>query len=122
MSADEASCPAAAASVDKGSASAMMIGALTALGELPPEDALRTAAKSFDILANIKALKMQQNTLRDEKKVISKLLRNEEKRRVRLRNRARQLSDSDLLTVLKMRVVVPDEEVVPKALDIPLET
>lgn len=68
-----------------------------------PADVLAKAKKEIDILGNIKALKEQQKTLRDERKRVSKQLRNEEKRRMRLRKRARQLSDGDLVAVLKMR-------------------
>jgi lipid II:glycine glycyltransferase (peptidoglycan interpeptide bridge formation enzyme) len=57
----------------------------------------------LDVLANIKALREQQALLRAERKRVSRWLRNEEKRKSRLRKRARQLSDADLLTVLRMR-------------------
>ena len=66
--------------------------------------------KEVDILGHIKALKEQQNQLRDQRKLVSKQLRNEEKRRTRLRKRARQLSDGDLLAVLKMRADAKPED------------
>ena len=68
-----------------------------------PAAAFAKAKKEIDILGNIKALKEQQKALRDERKQVSKQLRNEEKRRMRLRKRARQFSDGDLVAVLKMR-------------------
>jgi glycyl-tRNA synthetase beta subunit len=68
-----------------------------------PADVLEKARKEIDIMGHIKALKEQQNNLKDERKRVSKILRNEEKRRMRLRKRARQLSDGDLVALLKMR-------------------
>lgn len=68
-----------------------------------PADVLEKAKTQIDILGHIKALKEQQKNLKDERKRVSKVLRNEEKRRMRLRKRARQLSDGDLVALLKMR-------------------
>lgn len=68
-----------------------------------PAMVMEKAKKDIDILGNIKALKEQQNQLRAERKLVAKQLRNEEKRRMRLRKRARQLSDVDLVALLKMR-------------------
>ena len=68
-----------------------------------PGAVFASAEKEIDILGNIKALKEQQKGLRDERKRVTKLLRNEEKRRQRLRKRARQLSDGDLVAMLNMR-------------------
>ena len=72
---------------------------------MQPSDVLAEAKKEIDILGNIKALKEQQKNLRDERLKVGKQLRNEEKRRMRLRKRARQLSDGDLVALLKMRSV-----------------
>ena len=58
---------------------------------------------SADILGNIQKLKTQQKALKEERKKISAQLRNEEKRRSRIRKRARMLSDSDLVALIKMR-------------------
>ena len=71
----------------------------------PPADAgsVFDSREKTDILGNIQKLKAQAALLRDQKKSVSKQLKNEEKRRKRLRERARQLTDTDLLALLKMR-------------------
>ena len=59
--------------------------------------------KGKDILAEIQALKESQKRAREAKKDISKDLRNAEKKRQRLKKRAKQLSDQDLLAVMTLR-------------------
>ena len=54
-------------------------------------------------MTEILALKAEQKRARDEKLKITKELRNAEKRRQRLKKRAKQLSDSDLLAVMTLR-------------------
>ena len=54
-------------------------------------------------MTEILALKAEQKRARDEKLKITKELRNAQKRRQRLKKRARQLSDSDLLAVMTLR-------------------
>ena len=56
-----------------------------------------------NILAEIQALKDEQKRVREARQKISKDLRNAEKRRQRLKKRAKQLSDSDLLAVMTLR-------------------
>ena len=56
-----------------------------------------------DILGNIQKLKEQQKKMKEDRKKIAAMLRNEERRRNRIRKRARQLSDGDLLSLIKMR-------------------
>ena len=56
-----------------------------------------------NILTEILALKAEQKRARDEKLKITKELRNAEKRRQRLKKRAKQLSDSDLLAVMTLQ-------------------
>ncbi len=56
-----------------------------------------------DVLARICALKAEQSALRAQKKSITKDLRNAERRRKRLKKKAKQLSDTDLVAVLRMR-------------------
>ena len=103
MSGAAGSGAAAAAAVNEDALSGMTVAdALQALAA-QPADVLEKAKKEIDILGHIKALKEQQNNLKDERKRVSKVLRNEEKRRMRLRKRARQLSDGDLVALLKMR-------------------
>ena len=103
MSGAAGSGAAAAAAVNEDALSGMTVAdALQALAA-QPADVLEKAKKEIDILGHIKALKEQQKSLKDERKRVSKVLRNEEKRRMRLRKRARQLSDGDLVALLKMR-------------------
>ena len=103
MSGDgERSAAAAAAVLEDAPAMTTLAKVLQTLA-MQPTDVLMTAKKEIDILGNIRALKEEQKTLRDQRKVVSKQLRNEEKRRMRLRKRARQLSDVDLVAVFKMR-------------------
>ena len=64
---------------------------------------------AHDINACIKQLKQQQADMRVERKQVSKQLRNEEKRRSRLKKRARLLTDADLVCLLKLRKD-PDHE------------
>ena len=56
-----------------------------------------------NILTEIQALKAEQKLAREAKLKITKELRNAEKRRQRLKKRAKQLSDSDLLAVMTLR-------------------
>ena len=65
--------------------------------------ALSDGSKRDDILGNIKKLKDQALQLKTQKAAVQKQLKNEEKRRRRLKQRAKQLSDQDLLALLKMR-------------------
>ena len=54
-------------------------------------------------MTEILALKAEQKRAREAKLKITKELRNAEKRRQRLKKRAKQLSDSDLLAVMTLR-------------------
>ena len=105
MSGAAACAAAAAAAVDEKAAAALTVSQVMQTLAMQPSDVLAEAKKEIDILGNIKALKEQQNNLRDERLKVGKQLRNEEKRRMRLRKRARQLSDGDLVALLKMRSV-----------------
>ena len=68
-----------------------------------PGAAARVEQTGKSILTEIQELKEQQKRAREEKKKISKDLRNAEKRRQRLKKRAKQLSDQDLLAVMTLR-------------------
>ena len=103
MSGAAGSCAAAAAAVDEGALTGLTVTDVLQALAAQPADVLEKAKKEIDILGHIKALKEQQKNLKDERKRVSKVLRNEEKRRMRLRKRARQLSDGDLVALLKMR-------------------
>jgi len=97
------SCAAAAVAVDEGALTGLTVTDVLQALAAQPADVLERAKKTIDILGHIKALKEQQKDLKVERKRVSKVLRNEEKRRMRLRKRARQLSDGDLVALLKMR-------------------
>ena len=56
-----------------------------------------------DLLDEITALKEQQKKAKEEKKAITKELRNAHRRRQRLKKRAKALSDADLLAVISLR-------------------
>ena len=103
MSGAAGSGAAAAAAVNEDALSGMTVTDVLQALAAQPADVLEKAKKEIDILGHIKALKEQQKNLKDERKRVSKVLRNEEKRRMRLRKRARQLSDGDLVALLKMR-------------------
>jgi len=103
MSGAAGSCAAAAVAVDEGALTGLTVTDVLQALAAQPADVLEKAKKEIDILGHIKALKEQQKNLKDERKRVSKVLRNEEKRRMRLRKRARQLSDGDLVALLKMR-------------------
>ena len=103
MSGAAGSCAAAAVAVDEGALTGLTVTDVLQALAAQPADVLEKAKKEIDILGHIKRLKEQQKNLKDERKRVSKVLRNEEKRRMRLRKRARQLSDGDLVALLKMR-------------------
>lgn len=102
------SSPAAAVEGAVAAAAASTVELSAAAAAAAPDvemDGVKKAAKTsgYDILGSIQALKEQQKKLREERKLIAKKLKNEEKRRSRLRKKARQLSDQDLVALLKMR-------------------
>lgn len=55
------------------------------------------------LLPEIERLKAEQKRIRAEREKIRKDLKNAEKRRSRLKRKAKQLSDGDLLQVMQMR-------------------
>ena len=65
------------------------------------------AADAVDVgktmLEEIAQLKKKQKEARDAKLAVGKQLRNAERRRKRLKQRAKQLSDADLLAVISLR-------------------
>lgn len=62
-----------------------------------------TAGGGELLSAQIRRLKEEQQRARDEKKRLNKDLKNAQKRKRRLQRRARQLTDIDLLDVLRLR-------------------
>jgi FtsZ-binding cell division protein ZapB len=79
----------------------------------PPEKAANADAivkgKTISLTENIRLLKEEAKRLKDGKKKVAKDLKNAVKRRRRLQQRARQLSQDDLIEVLRMRSDVPAE-------------
>ena len=81
----------------------------------PPEVANSSGAvtvpvfESEELTASISPLKREQKDMRAARKKLTKDLKNAEKRRTRLKKRARQLSDADLVAVLQMRGSVPSQ-------------
>ena len=61
------------------------------------------AAPTPDLRANIAALKEKAKELKNTKIQVNKALRNAEKKRTRLKRKARELTDADLLQVMKLR-------------------
>ena len=64
----------------------------------PPHQGPRAALNS-----RIQELKRQQQEQKAERKRLARDLRNEERKKKRLREKAKQLTDDDLLTVLRLR-------------------
>lgn len=88
---------AAAACADAGhAAAAAAVGSEIAVASLTP-----TAGEGLSLA--IQRMKKEQMDLRRERKRVAKELRNAQKRASRLKKRARQLTDGDLLEVLRMR-------------------
>ena len=73
-----------------------------------PDNPLDTS-NTEPLLTGIARLKAEQALLRAERKRVVKELKNAEKRRTRLRKRARQLSDADLVAVLQMREATAEQ-------------
>ena len=66
-------------------------------------DAFSNALPEDALSASIQKLKKQQTELRNQKRDLAKELKNAERRKKRLRTRARQLTDEDLVQVLMLR-------------------
>ena len=79
--------------------------ALVDEGVQPAADADAAAAAVGDLalLPEIERLKAEQKRIRSEREKVRKDLKNAEKRRSRLKRKAKQLSDGDLLQVMQMR-------------------
>ena len=70
-----------------------------------PEEQVLAAASRVDerVTKEIQTLQQQQRALRDERRRVAAELRNAQKRRQRLKHRARLLSSADLVAVLALR-------------------
>ena len=77
-----------------GSVAQGVAAATTLISTALPQDGLSTS---------IQALKAKQAEIRKQKQEVAKNLRNAERRKKRLRVRARQLTDEDLVQVLMLR-------------------
>lgn len=62
-----------------------------------------TGGNLASLTTAINGLKTDQQRLKDEKKRLAKELKNQQRRKRRLKGKARQLSNEDLLAVLLMR-------------------
>ena len=67
------------------------------------------ASTDDDPMEVVRKLQIQCNELRAHKKTMTRELRNAQSRKTRLKNKAKLLSDSDLLNVIKMRKRQQDE-------------
>jgi predicted nucleic acid-binding Zn-ribbon protein len=84
----------ASSSHSEASALSVMTAAKEAVVHTLPHDPFRQS---------IEALRREQDRLRDEKKAIARNMRNTKRRMSRLKGKARELSDEDLVAVLMMR-------------------
>ena len=66
--------------------------------------------ESEALTGSIARMKEEQKNMKDAKNKLTKDLKNAEKRRSRLKKRARALSDADLVAVLQMRGTVAQPE------------
>ena len=60
-------------------------------------------AKDWGLLQQIQKLKAEQKAARERRKVVNKEIKNAERRQRRLKTRARQLTNDDLLEVVMLR-------------------
>ena len=74
-----------------------------AIEETPPAETVPAPVTPLPLDKRIKAMKDEQSKLKADKAKVTKELKVMEKKRSRLKKRARQLSDGDLLEVLHMR-------------------
>jgi len=103
-----AAAPATSAHSAPEGAHAVEPAASTRSAEIAPPSIVDTEAKT-PLIESIRLLKEQQKKMREEKTRIQNELRNAERRRRRLKKRARQLTDDDLVEVLKMRQTPEDD-------------
>ena len=73
--------------------------------EVPEVAEAARAAEGLNVA--IRRLKAEQQELRTKRKQVAAELRNASRRASRLKKRARQLTDADLLEVLRMRQPIP---------------
>ena len=93
--------PSAAAKAQPAASSGGPSSATSCLSPPPATDA--ATVPPMNLLAHIDKLKAEKKRLKDEKKALTKTLKNAEKRRARLKKKARQLTNKDLQDVLDLR-------------------
>jgi transcription initiation factor IIF auxiliary subunit len=71
--------------------------------ETATSEALQRDAARKSLLGSIASLKEQQKAIREQRKANAKSLKNAQRRKTRLKRKARELSNDDLLQVLTMR-------------------
>ena len=98
MSADPATAGAGEATTAPATSGNSAVQALAASLRLPG-----TGGNLASLTTAINGLKTDQQRLKDEKKRLAKELKNQQRRKRRLKGKARQLSNEDLLAVLLMR-------------------
>jgi septal ring factor EnvC (AmiA/AmiB activator) len=96
-----------AASDEVASSAALAALAASAAAPTPGHSVTVPLFESEALETAIARLKAEQKAMKEKKRKIHKDLKNAEKRRSRLKKRARQLSDADLVAVLQMRGSVP---------------
>ena len=99
-SSDGSALHSAASSANGADGAPALVGGVAAA---KPASAPEMQSGDEGLLSSIGRLKAEQAALRAEKKKVTTELRNAEKRRARLKKKARQLSDHDLTVVLQMR-------------------
>ena len=75
----------------------------TAAGTAGPVLEFTDGVRDEPLTTHIKRLREEKNRLRDERKKLQRALKNAERKKARLRHKARQLSESDLLAVIQLR-------------------
>lgn len=74
-------------------------------------DALAVSGGSEDsLLKHIDRLRAEKRAIKEQRKLVQKNLKNAEKRKARLKKRARQLSNKDLFDVLQLREEMKSEK------------
>ncbi len=104
--------PAAAAAASASASSSAAAAAPAALDSVVSAGGAGIVIPKPSELLNsqIKRLKEEQAAMRAAKKALVKTLKNCQKRRSRLKKRARQLTDADLVEVLRMRQQAMEED------------
>ena len=101
--------PASSASSAASSASASPGHASALIADVTEVVAVATTPPASDLASKIQALRKQQQEYIAERKRIARELRNAERKRRRLKERAKALSNSDLAEVIALRALAAAE-------------